>query len=49
MELKSQKSGAELTVSLSGELNTLTAPELSTLLENKEENGTTVGMKKRRL
>ena len=32
MELKSQKSGAELTVSLSGELNTRTAPELSTLL-----------------
>ena len=33
MELKSQKSGAELTVSLSGELNTLTAPELSSLLD----------------
>ena len=35
MELKSQKSGAELTVSLSGELNTLTVPELSTLLDKE--------------
>ncbi len=35
MELKSQKRGAELTVSLSGELNTLTAPELSSLLDTE--------------
>lgn len=33
MELKSQTNGLELTVSLNGELNTLTAPELSALLE----------------
>ena len=31
MKLKSQKNGTELTVRLSGELNTLTAPELSTV------------------
>lgn len=35
MELKSQKNGKELTVSLSGELNTLTAPELSALLDKE--------------
>lgn len=35
MELKSQKNGAELTVFLSGELNTLTAPELSALLDRE--------------
>lgn len=33
MELKSQTNGLELTVSLNGELNTLTAPDLSALLE----------------
>ena len=33
MELKTQKKDASLTVSLSGELNTLTAPALSALLE----------------
>lgn len=35
MELKSQKDGTELTVFLAGELNTLTAPELSALLEKE--------------
>lgn len=38
MELKSQKNGLELTVYLTGELNTLTAPDLSALLE-KELSG----------
>lgn len=33
MELKTAKAGAELTISLNGELNTLTAPELSALLD----------------
>ena len=33
MELKTEKNGTELTVSLSGELNTLTAPDLSALLD----------------
>ena len=33
MELKSEKNGAELKIRLSGELNTLTAPELSNTLE----------------
>ena len=33
MELKSEKNGAELKIRLSGELNTLTAPELSNMLE----------------
>ena len=33
MELKTTKNGPELTVFLSGELNTLTAPELSALLD----------------
>ena len=33
MELKTEKNGTELTVALSGELNTLTAPELSALLD----------------
>ncbi|MBQ7625406.1 MAG: STAS domain-containing protein [Clostridia bacterium] len=35
MELTTQKNGAELTVALSGELNTLTAPELAGLLEKE--------------
>jgi anti-sigma B factor antagonist len=35
MELTTEKNGAELTVHLSGELNTLTAPELSALLEKE--------------
>ena len=35
MELKTEKNAAELTVSLSGELNTLTAPELAALLERE--------------
>ena len=33
LELKTKKEGAELTVALTGELNTLTAPELKALLE----------------
>lgn len=33
MNLKTEKKGTELTVFLSGELNTLTAPELSALLD----------------
>ena len=33
MELNTEKNGSELTVRLSGELNTLTAPKLSTLLD----------------
>ena len=35
MKLKSQKNGTELTISLSGELNTLTAPELSTVFDKE--------------
>ena len=35
MEFKTQKNGNELTVSLIGELNTLTAPELSALLDTE--------------
>ena len=35
MNLTARKNGAELTVSLSGEMNTLTAPELSALLEKE--------------
>ena len=38
MELTTQKNGNELTVRLSGELNTLTAPKLAALLE-KELDG----------
>lgn len=38
MTLTTEKNGTALTVHLSGELNTLTAPELSTLL-NKEMGG----------
>jgi anti-sigma B factor antagonist len=38
MTLTTEKNGNELTVHLSGELNTLTAPELSALLD-KELNG----------
>ena len=38
MKMITEKNGSELTVKLSGELNTLTAPELSELL-NKELNG----------
>ncbi len=38
MELSTEKNGAELTVQLSGELNTLTAPELAALLD-KELDG----------
>ena len=38
MKLTTDKNGAELTVHLSGELNTLTAPELSALLD-KELDG----------
>ena len=39
MKLTTEKNGSELTVRLSGELNTLTAPELSALLD-KELGGT---------
>ena len=35
MELTTNKNGTELTVRLSGELNTLTAPELSALLDKE--------------
>lgn len=35
MELNTEKNGAELTVHLSGELNTITAPELSALLDKE--------------
>ena len=35
MELTTEKNGTELTVRLSGELNTLTAPDLSALLEKE--------------
>ena len=35
MELSTEKNGSELTVRLSGELNTLTAPELSALLDRE--------------
>ena len=35
MNLTTQKNGTELTVSLSGEMNTLTAPELSALLDKE--------------
>ncbi len=35
MELTTEKTGAGLTVRLSGELNTLTAPELSALLDKE--------------
>ena len=38
MKLTTEKNGTELTIRLSGELNTLTAPELSDLLD-KELNG----------
>ncbi len=38
MKLTHEKNGTELTVHLSGEMNTLTAPELSALLE-KELDG----------
>ncbi len=38
MKLTPKKNGTELTIQLSGELNTLTAPELSNLL-NKELSG----------
>ena len=38
MNLTTEKNGTELTVRLSGELNTLTAPELSALLD-KELDG----------
>ena len=38
MKLTTDKNGTELTVHLSGELNTLTAPELSALLD-KELDG----------
>ena len=38
MTLTTEKNGTQLTVHLSGELNTMTAPELSALL-NKELNG----------
>ncbi|MBR4656249.1 MAG: STAS domain-containing protein [Oscillospiraceae bacterium] len=38
MELSTEKNGAELIVQLSGELNTLTAPELAALLD-KELDG----------
>ena len=38
MKLTAEKNGTALTVRLSGELNTLTAPELSALL-NKELDG----------
>ena len=35
MELTTEKNGTELTVHLTGELNTLTAPELSALLDKQ--------------
>lgn len=35
MKLTPQKNGTDLTIHLSGELNTLTAPELSTLLDKE--------------
>lgn len=35
MTLTTEKNGTELTIHLSGELNTLTAPELSTLLDQE--------------
>ena len=35
MKLTKEKNGTDLTVHLSGELNTLTAPELSALLEQE--------------
>ena len=35
MQLTTAKNGSDLTVSLSGELNTLAAPELSSLLEKE--------------
>ncbi|MBR2280492.1 MAG: STAS domain-containing protein [Ruminococcus sp.] len=35
MKLTTEKNGTALTVHLSGELNTLTAPELSTLLDKE--------------
>ena len=35
MNLTTEKNGTELTVRLSGELNTLTAPELSALLDQE--------------
>ena len=35
MNLTTEKNGTELTVRLSGELNTLTAPELSSLLDKE--------------
>ena len=38
MKLTPKKNGTELTIQLSGELNTLTAPELSALL-NRELDG----------
>ena len=38
MKLTPKKNGTELTIQLSGELNTLTAPDLSNLL-NKELSG----------
>lgn len=38
MELTTEKNGTELTVRLSGELNTLTAPDLAALLD-KELDG----------
>ena len=38
MTLTSEKNGTQLTIHLNGELNTLTAPDLSTLL-NKELGG----------
>ena len=38
MKLATEKNGTALTVHLSGELNTMTAPELSALL-NKELDG----------
>ena len=40
LTLTPQKNGSNLTVNLAGELNTLTAPELSALL-SKELNGVT--------
>lgn len=38
MEMTTEKNGTEMTVSLSGELNIMTAPELGDLLDN-ELNG----------
>ena len=42
MELTAERNGVELTVHLSGELNTLTAPDLSDFLEKELNDATTL-------